>query len=1185
MQPAEITKEMRPKGVIRPVFRELADKHGSYVIVSASGSTSDSALARRKAAMRDALDGEPYADKLHTDFYDRTRLATWVRTYPGLVAWVRTRIGRVIDGWQSYEAWSAPSAAAVEYLLDDSVRVFDSRELRQDGLSPLDGISRIRSALSRTGTVSRLIGLSGVGKTRLLEALFDKNVGSEALDQSIALYCDIANEPDPSPRDMLRYLIQTEQRVILLVDNCPPDAHRGLAALASAAESRVSLLTVEYDVRDDEPEATQVFRLEPASRDLIERLIEKRAPHVSDVDRRRIAEFSEGNARVALALSNTVRRGETLGVLTDENLFDRLFHQRGQTDRALLRAAEACSLVYSFDGETIQGDTAELPLLASLAGQSVEDLYRNVSELQRRDLVQRRARWRAVLPHALANKLAKHALKNALPGSVASVFVDKAPSRLLVSFSRRLGYLHDSVEAKGIVSEWLSDGGLLSDLESLSDPQPRILTNVAPVDPEAVLGALEASVARGEPSIARSTRFERSRFIRLAHSLAYEPELFPRAAMLLAAFVIAEKPDERMDSARSAFEELFHLYLSGTRALLPARLAIAQQLAMSDVNAIRALGMSAFEALLKADHFTSSHEFSFGARPRDYGWHPKFRREVKDWYKQVLGAVLQLYDSHTLREPLRELVGKAFKELWRASGAWDELEALCQKFASDDAWGRGWIAIRSTMRIDGMPKDLEARLKKLERLLRPKDLLQTTRTYLMATQWSDLDDADETEGSEDSVVSRYERANERAIELGKEIAAHADLLDELLPDATSKAAQRAWLVCKGLALGTADASLLWQKLVLEFATHEPSDRNAEALSGFICGAYQRDKTLADQLLDAAVEHPILGAHYPHLQIYGELDAAGLARVRRSLRAGKAEAWVYTNLSGGRVTDGLASEDLASLVLEIAAMKDGYTVAVDLLGMRLFSARQADGPPFDAPLIDVGRTLLARCTFDEVGLRSSHHLSDLAARCLSGVDGAEPARELCRQIVRALDDYRSSAHSYEELVATMFSVQPKVALDELLVAPEGRSERTLMRRFAYSRREPTAQAPRESVIEWANENAEERCPKLAGAIPVFKRQKDDDEESPVLGWTELALELLELAPNRRKFLDVVATRFMPNGWSGSLASILEERRALPRALVSHSDPAVVQWAHEQDKELADWAARERERERGRDESFE
>lgn len=311
MPRAEILKEMRPGDVLRPVLAELAEASGAYVIVSSQGSTSDSALKRRREAMREALKNSK-EEQLATDFMDRGRVATWVREYPGLVTWVRTKIGRLISGWQPHESWSAPQTVATEYLVDARVRIFDSRVNREDGLAPIDGIQRMRQTLAGAGNVARLIGLSGVGKTRLLEALFDPKIGEGALDPNLAIYCDIANEPNPSPRDMVRYLMQTAQRAIVVVDNCPPDTHRALATLCAAPGNTISLVTVEYDVRDDEPEATQVFRLEPASNDLIQELIERRAPHVSEVDRRRIAEFSEGNARVALALTNTVKRGDRL---------------------------------------------------------------------------------------------------------------------------------------------------------------------------------------------------------------------------------------------------------------------------------------------------------------------------------------------------------------------------------------------------------------------------------------------------------------------------------------------------------------------------------------------------------------------------------------------------------------------------------------------------------------------------------------------------------------------------------------------------------------------------------------------------------------------------------------------------------------------------------------------------------
>ncbi len=109
------------------------------------------------------------------------------------------------------------------------------------------------------------------------------------------------------------------------------------------------------------------------------------------MNRRRVVEFSGGNARIALALAHIVRRRESLARLTDSELFNRLFHQRRPQEEGLLRAAEICSLVYSFNGDTWEGEGAELPLLADLAGSTVDQFYRCVEELRRRGLVQCRA--------------------------------------------------------------------------------------------------------------------------------------------------------------------------------------------------------------------------------------------------------------------------------------------------------------------------------------------------------------------------------------------------------------------------------------------------------------------------------------------------------------------------------------------------------------------------------------------------------------------------------------------------------------------------------------------------------------------------------------------------------------------------------------------------------------------------
>jgi len=43
------------------------------------------------------------------DFYDRTRMATWVREYPGLILWLRERIGLPLAGWRPFGKRGCPS--------------------------------------------------------------------------------------------------------------------------------------------------------------------------------------------------------------------------------------------------------------------------------------------------------------------------------------------------------------------------------------------------------------------------------------------------------------------------------------------------------------------------------------------------------------------------------------------------------------------------------------------------------------------------------------------------------------------------------------------------------------------------------------------------------------------------------------------------------------------------------------------------------------------------------------------------------------------------------------------------------------------------------------------------------------------------------------------------------------------
>jgi hypothetical protein len=646
MPRSAILAEMRPGGVIRPVIQELAAQSGAYIIVSSLGSTADSALQDRRAAMAEAVRDLPNATALTLDFYDRTRLATWVRNHVGLIPWVREKIGKVIRGWRSYGAWAyAPEGMGPEYLLDDQLRIRTGKHGAEAGVRALDGLQEMRDLLRAPRSVIRLVGLSGVGKTRLVQALFDDRVGERSLDPSLAIYTNLGDDPDPQPYGLASDLIAAGTKAILVADNCPPDLHQRLSELCRSPGSMVSVVTVEYDIREDQPEGTAVYTWEASSNELIEKLIRYRFPEISVINARTIAEFSGGNARIAIALAGTVGTSETIAGLRDEDLFRRLFEQRHGPDQSLYLAAQACALVYSFQGENVSdSDDAELIRLGALVGLSAEELYRSVAELQRRDLIQQRSVWRAVLPHAIANRLAVTALENIPFASIETQLINSAPVRLLKSFSRRLGYLHGKQVAVAIVERWLESDGLLGAVAELNELGKAMFENVAPVAPEATLASLERTFLKPESDKAVRRAKDHLHLIR---SLAYDAAFFERCVALLVTIEAANDANDRSTDARDVVVSLYYLCLSGTHATIEQRLNAVEPLLRANSDEQRRIGVRALAAAMEALYFMSSYHFEFGAWPRDHGYWPRSREEVRHWFSATLKLTETLACSDT----------------------------------------------------------------------------------------------------------------------------------------------------------------------------------------------------------------------------------------------------------------------------------------------------------------------------------------------------------------------------------------------------------------------------------------------------------------------------------------------------------------------------------------------------------
>jgi len=1034
-------------------------------------------------------------------------------------------------------------------------------------MSVAQGIEAIRQRLAKPGEAVRLIGLSGTGKTRLVQALFESDAGGQSLDKAIVVYTDQGQSPNPSARDMMLKLGTNGRRAIAIVDNCAPETHQALTQIVATYSSFLSLITVEYDVRDDELEETHVFELTGSSPAVLEGILTRLAPHVSQNDRQRIVEFSDGNARVALALVRTLKKGQTLGFLNDNDLFKRLFMQNQGPNEALLRAAEACSLVYSFEGVAIDGADAELPILAALAGISENEIFRQITELKRRKLVQTRSKWRAVLPHALANRLAKRALANLPRSEVMLAF--QGHERLLKSFTRRMSYLHDSPEACAIAQQWMEEW--LANPATLNDLELILFLNLAPLVPEQALTNLERAVNSEQGAAFTSSDYSsRHSWMALARSLAYEPKLFDQAARICLAYAESDRLSER--TGKDAWKALFHLHLSGTMAPPQQRIALLQEILLSSTPGQQELALVAFSEMLQCSYFSSNHDFGFGAHPRHFGWEPGSADDLRTWYCGVFELTTELASPGSPhRDTVRAFVARQLRQLWAKLGMHQEVSALVKVLAGTEGWPAGWAAIRNALRHDGKamsPEHFEM-LNGLERLLQPTTLKHRVDAYIFTSVFADLDE-EGFSGTETSSVNIFDRIAEKVGTLVKEVVCDERLLQQLLPKLLSYGAGEKYAFGKGLAMASPNITARWKQLCAVLSLIEPAKHDIQLLIGFMEGARQVDTTTTEELLDSVVSNPLLKEYLPALQGSQCNDAAGMR-----LLALLNDPDSGFDLASLRLRNRGMSPDLYQAILHrLAGMPGGFQVAIESIHIEFFRCTQQRTFP-NAELIALGRELLGMFNFEIDGENFEHQLNEVAHVCMQGVDATDTAIPLCQRFAEALHHYRIGAYSFGMLAETLFRHQPVAALDAFFSPPQ-----KPLGRLSASGKSVVSSADSGALLAWVKAEPAVRAPLLAAEIEMHCKDADG-----MFSWSPIAASLLEIAPNKQEVLDGFSEHFRPRIWSGSIAGVLRPYQEFATRLAKDTDATVSMWAREQLALMNKRVAQESLIERRTDERFE
>ena len=337
MDPADCAKEIVNRdGSMKRMVENVLDNGGAYILFTNQELNTEQKIPKRIQKIREKLTelGKPYANTATIEIYDAAKIEGWVNKFVPAIVAVLNWVGRPLErGLKTWEDWS-------QY--DEYQRFsFVADAERKAALESLKGL------LIEQKKCARIIGLSGLGKTRLAFEVFRDVNDYDDISKRV-VYVDSATH---ATLGLVRDWVQCGLEGIVVIDNCDVSLHDKFRQEIQRADSKLNLLTLDYNL--ERACQTEIVHLKQLSDEHIKQMLEPvYGKTISDLDR--IVAFAQGFPQMAVLLSDArLDREPEMGSLTDDYLaYKMLWGGREPVDKdeKILRG---CALFdrFGLDGE------------------------------------------------------------------------------------------------------------------------------------------------------------------------------------------------------------------------------------------------------------------------------------------------------------------------------------------------------------------------------------------------------------------------------------------------------------------------------------------------------------------------------------------------------------------------------------------------------------------------------------------------------------------------------------------------------------------------------------------------------------------------------------------------------------------------------------------------------------------
>ena len=1128
-------------GALKDMVRDALEQGGTYLMLCGHSYT-QAQITKRRNGIIDAIKnaGLSIRDE-QVAFRDADQIADWVNRHPPVASWVleQTQPG-LLGSLQSWAQWAG------RYEHDSSSWVEDKR---------LPGLrAQLRKTVAIPRSVVRVVGLAGVGKSRLiLEAL-----GPIEEDTSLSDIVLYALESEAGPRAIkkdVQNLSNSGGRAVVVVDGCDAELQRDLSGLVRHSGSHLSLVTIE-DRFAECGVSKGMLEVVEAPRSVIEGIVDQISPGQPSEDRRRLVHFSKGFPKIAVGVCESWNADTPIAHTTDDDLVESFVLGRGLHERGItLKTAKLLAAfgVVRFEDPNDLSMVEIAPLGQDL---SEDEFYASVTDLVHRGIAKRYGRDAVLQPTTIALKLAELQWRTWQPACWDRVLAGSMSSKLKISAARRLTLLNTTNTAVKVTNHVCRLDGPLNGWEGISQRGHfEVLSFLAEISPTAVVRLIEDSLHAVE--LAAVEGDVRRSLVGALEKIAFNSTTFEDGARLLLRLAVREN-ESWDDNALGQFAALFPVFLGNTAASAQPRLAMLDEAADSDDPAQRLVAVHALTKGMETSHFSRFvGPETQGARPALHPWRPKTWGEARAYVDHCVERLAELaLQGGEAGAKARVCLGQEFRSLV-GFGLIDTVERVVKRVCEsvDCRWTEAQESLGHFLRFDSEDQsdDVVSRVKRLIAELEPASLASRVRFLVTEMPWGypcgeDLD-----------FDERDKRQLEAISNLAADIVAQPQVLDELLPQLSKGDHRHAWSFGKAIAESEASACDWFIRIRTAIVEVPEEERSYELLAGYVVGL---SETAPDAVETFKREAAVSRSYAPVLpMICGHLGIKPLdvQLVVSALNSEILPPRYLVQWTTGRKLEEVSARSLTSLFdLLLDRNAETYAIAVELLNMY--------GYPDRGRLNSVRRHLLKAaenvdCWPQSLTHRSSPCFERIMAWMLSKGRADADARATALILAQKLTSMvqRGNEEFVKPLVPALLAKFPEIAwplIGQAILDAEPQNAWRFEHVLGDTKRESVIlHLPEETLFAWCHAHPDAAPAQLAVFSPILASGGSNANQKlhPVMN------RLLTEFGDRDDVLQGISQNMITFSWTGSLTTYFARYEAPFRELLDHPLAKVRHWA--------------------------